>query len=368
MRILPFLSVACLPLLLSACAFGLAEEAAPGSSGADAPFDLRDPPGQGLPRAQPDPGAPWGEGDTAEDTVGDTGSSAGGSALAGLSFYVDPDSNAALLAEEWRLDHADDAAMMDRIAGQPVAMWLGGWNSDVAADTDARASAAAATGTVPIFVLYDVPQRDCGGYSAGGGDPDSYRAWIDEVARGLAGRPSVIVLEPDSLALITCLSSSELQDRYDLLRYATRTLKAAGDARVYLDAGNPAWIAAPEMAARLADAGVAEADGFAVNVSNFHTSADDIAYAETVAADLDGAHFIIDTSRNGLGAPADNEWCNPPDRALGNPPGTVTDSPLADAYLWVKAPGESDGSCNGGPSAGQWWPDYALGLAERANW
>ena len=33
-----------------------------------------------------------------------------------------------------------------------------------------------------------------------------------------------------------------------------------------------------------------------------------------------------------------------------------------DAYLWVKAPGESDGTCNGGPYAGAWWPDYALRL------
>jgi hypothetical protein len=30
------------------------------------------------------------------------------------------------------------------------------------------------------------------------------------------------------------------------------------------------------------------------------------------------------------------------------------------------APGESDGTCNGGPAAGQWWADYALGLAKRA--
>ena len=41
---------------------------------------------------------------------------------------------------------------------------------------------------------------------------------------------------------------------------------------------------------------------------------------------------------------------------------------LVDAYLWVKRPGESDGTCNGGPAAGgcAWSPDYALGLAQRA--
>ena len=38
-----------------------------------------------------------------------------------------------------------------------------------------------------------------------------------------------------------------------------------------------------------------------------------------------------------------------------------------DAYLWVKTPGESDGTCNGGPRAGQWWPEYALGLSRTAE-
>ncbi|WP_367651855.1 hypothetical protein [Curtobacterium sp. MCPF17_052] len=28
----------------------------------------------------------------------------------------------------------------------------------------------------------------------------------------------------------------------------------------------------------------------------------------------------------------------------------------------MKTPGLSDGSCNGGPAAGQWWESYALAL------
>jgi len=37
----------------------------------------------------------------------------------------------------------------------------------------------------------------------------------------------------------------------------------------------------------------------------------------------------------------------------------VTDGSGLDALLWVKAPGESDGSCNGDPAAGQWFQSYA---------
>ena len=60
----------------------------------------------------------------------------------------------------------------------------------------------------------------------------------------------------------------------------------------------------------------------------------------------------------------------------------ATDTGLVDAYLWVKVPGESDGSCNrsvsgsttdpewGGivdPAAGAWFPQQALQLAQLAN-
>jgi endoglucanase len=74
---------------------------------------------------------------------------------------------------------------------------------------------------------------------------------------------------------------------------------------------------------------------------------------------------VIDTSRNGRGADGD-KWCNPAGRALGSRPTAITGEPLADAFFWVKTPGESDGNCNGGPAAGEWWAENALGLAQRA--
>jgi endoglucanase len=79
-------------------------------------------------------------------------------------------------------------------------------------------------------------------------------------------------------------------------------------------------------------------------------------------------HFVIDTSRNGRGRAPSGERCNPPGRALGAPPRTTRlPSRLVDALRWVKRPGESDGTCRGGPPAGRWWRDYALGLARRAG-
>ena len=47
---------------------------------------------------------------------------------------------------------------------------------------------------------------------------------------------------------------------------------------------------------------------------------------------------------------------------MGPEPTVSTGTALLDAELWIKAPGESDGSCNGGPPAGQFWLAYALML------
>jgi endoglucanase len=78
---------------------------------------------------------------------------------------------------------------------------------------------------------------------------------------------------------------------------------------------------------------------------------------------LGGAHYVIDTSRNGAG-PLGVEWCNPPGRKLGVPPTLETADPEhLDAYLWLKRPGESDGSCNGAPVAGAFWDKQAIELA-----
>jgi endoglucanase len=136
---------------------------------------------------------------------------------------------------------------------------------------------------------------------------------------------------------------------------------------VYLDAGNAHWQSAATMAARLRQADVAQARGFSLNTSNFDTTSSETTYGEAIAKSLGtGAHFVIDTSRNGQGRAPEGAWCNPPGRGLGETPTANTGNSLIDAYLWVKMPGASDGTCNGGPSAGQWWPEYALGLAERA--
>lgn len=288
--------------------------------------------------------------------------------LAGRRLWVAPDAPARAQADAWRASRPADAALMDRMAAQPQGDWFGEWSGDVRAAVARRVDAAAAAGAVPLLVAYNIPQRDCGGWSGGGATADAYRAWIRAFAQGIGDRRALVVLEPDALALLDCLDAASRETRYALLRDAVGVLAALPRTSVYLDAGHSRWHGVPEMAARLAQAGGADAQGFSLNVSNYLATAELTAYGRELAAATGGKHFVIDTSRNGLGPAPDGAWCNAPGRALGAAPTGPTSEPRLDALLWIKRPGESDGPCNGGPAAGTWWPEYALGLAQRAAW
>jgi endoglucanase len=230
--------------------------------------------------------------------------------------------------------------------------------------------------------------------------------------------------------------------RYTELNYAVDRLRAGARTSVYLDGTHSAWLAVGDIAQRLANAGVLRAAGFFTNVSNYRRLDYESKYATWISKCLafannadDGgwrlghydwcasqyfsplgpvdpndistwvysdqwfdqnlgaaqptAHFVIDTSRNGQGPwtpPAGKytdpqDWCNPPGRGAGVRPTTSSGSPLGDALLWIKVPGESDGTCTRGlpagsvdpewgivdPAAGQWFPQQALQLAQLAN-
>lgn len=291
-----------------------------------------------------------------------------------VQFFIDPNSNARRQAEAWRATRPDDAAAMMTIADRPQADWFGGWVPDIREDVDARVTEITKSGAVPVLVAYDLPYRDCGQYSAGGqNDPEGYQAWIQGFAEGIGDRPAVVILEPDGLPLTGCLDDRQRAERFALIAFAVETFEARPTTDVYIDAGHSAWLPPEEAARRLMLAGIGRATGFSLNVSNFQRTDDLIAYGKTVVEAIgaeDGTHFVIDTSRNGNGpweADDPETWCNPPGRALGETPTVETADPLVDAYLWIKRPGESDGSCRGAPVAGEWFPDYALELVRNAS-
>lgn len=291
-----------------------------------------------------------------------------GNPLSGKTLYINPQSPAKKQAEEWRHTRPQDASRMDMLATQPQSQWFGGWNSNIYADVRTAVGNANALGQIPVLVAYNIPLRDCGGWSGGGvGNEAAYTAWIQSFADAIQNDKAVVILEPDAIAHMDCLSETDKQKRFKMMSDAVHIFKSKPNTAVYIDAGHAFWVPSDSMSERLKVSGIDKADGFSLNVSNFISTGDNISYGEKLSKLVNNKHFVIDTSRNGLG-PNGGEWCNPSGRAFGQKPTTNANNPLVDALLWIKTPGESDGSCNGGPAAGQWWGEYALGLAVKAGW
>jgi endoglucanase len=360
-----------------------------------------------------------------------------------VRFYVEPHTNAGDQAALWAAEgRTADAAAMRALANVSQAIWFTkGTPDEVRGQVRDVVTAAARAHRVPVLSAYYIPGRDCSQYSAGGAPSEqAYQQWISAFAKGIGDRRAVVILEPDGLALLSSEpwcgeggggSTGQPEDlalvdeRFREINYGIAALHRQPHTAVYIDSGHSAWqqindydagYGVPNqqlgMASRLLAGGVAKADGFFLNVSNYRSDAELADYGTRLSkclafrmrtgaaacTDADIAaepndprrltHYVVDTSRNGQGPwtpptgvyPDAQDWCNPPGRGLGIRPTTETGDPLIDARLWVKRPGESDGSCTRGtagpqdpeygivdPAAGAWWADYALGLAQRAN-
>jgi endoglucanase len=291
------------------------------------------------------------------------------------TLYTNPTGEIATDAEAWAATNPGDAPRMNRLASMPMAEWYVGLNTNIQSDVNSYVTAASTAGQLPVLVAYNIPDRDCGGDSAGGASTAAaYTAWIAGLAAGIGNRPAMVIIEPDALAGMDCLSSANQQTRLQLIAAAIHTLKTETAAKVYIDAGNSNWQTAAVMATRLESADISEADGFSLNVSNFYTTSSNISYGTQLSQLVGNKHFVIDTSRNGTGPDSADDWCNPAGRAVGQTPTLQTDTSLVDAYLWVKGPGGSDGACGptedgtSAPAAGIWWPQDALALMEAAGW
>jgi endoglucanase len=402
-------------------------------------------------------------------------------------FYVPLPNHDALrqLAQLIRSHNKADARLIAEMIATPQAVWFTkGTPKSVKQDVKLVVKLAAATRTVPVLVAYNIPFRDCAQFSAGGATTaQAYKDWIDGFAAGIGNGKAIVILEPDGLGIIPWYdpygsadgssaldwcqpaeanSATAAAERFAMLNYAVDALKAHSNVSVYLDGTHSAWLGTGDAAQRLVQAGVARADGFYLNVSNYHFNANLVQYGTWISSciayattnnpgDFNGCpnqywnggplpskiaqlrgewngvalsaygewsdttdvdtlntsginlrytnmlgatqattHFVIDTSRNGLGAwqppagyPDPQDWCNPPGRGLGLRPTADTGIALLDAYLWVKIPGESDGECTRGlgpggttvdpewnrvdPAAGAWFPEMALDLAHNAH-
>ncbi|HEY6724042.1 MAG TPA: glycoside hydrolase family 6 protein [Polyangiaceae bacterium] len=349
--------------------------------------------------------------------------------FAGASFFVNPS------YAERVLTSIDDAPEMEaalrEVAKQPTAIWL-----DRIAAVDrvppalaAAAQQAAAQGQprVPVFVVYDLPNRDCAAHASAGelraeaeGEQRYRSEFIDVIAGEFARHPEqriVAILEPDSLANLAtnmnvpkCAESADLYKRS--IAYAIATLSLP-NVYLYIDAAHTGWLGwdgnRSAMAAIYHEVlelagGTDRIRGFATNVSNYNAldgnwgwklessnpCPSEYCYVEKLnetleAAGIRGKGFLVDTSRNGVAEARTQwgHWCNIKGAGLGERP-AIAPRPLVDAYYWVKPPGESDGvsdpkaprfdeycvsqdSAPDAPQAGEWFSSYFLELVDNAN-
>ncbi len=347
----------------------------------------------------------------------------------GAHFYVNPDY--AKKVQSTAAANPGKAEQIKKVAAQPTALWLDTIASVAGIDGKigdaAKQKAADGKPAVPVFVVYDLPNRDCAAKSSAGeltvenGGEARYRTeFIDPIAKAFAAHPKqriVAIVEPDSLPNIaTNLDQRKCKASEDVYRnsvaYAISKLSLP-NVYLYLDAAHAGWLgwdgnrnAAAEIFKQVLTmaGGVDRIRGFATNVSNYtplegddgkklepsNPCGNELCYVKLMAESLakvgiTNKGFIVDTARNGRAGIRTKwgSWCNVKGAGLGERP-RVSPGPLIDAYFWVKPPGEADGVADpkaprfdencagpdatpGAPQAGQWFESYFLALVQNAN-
>jgi endoglucanase len=246
---------------------------------------------------------------------------------------------------------AEAEQRIETLLQTPVAQWLTGPPTDAPRTIAENLRRAEAQGAVPVFVVYNITDRDLGGESGGGSEsPDAYRSWVGEVSDAVGDAPAVLVLEPDALAGVPQMDGDQQDERIGLLHDALTVFRERNPAAaVYLDVGHSRWLTAARVADLVdrVDEDGTLVTGVALNVSNQRPEAELREYA----ADLWDAlgrrvHVILDSSMNGASNTGELlEWCNPEGERVGTLPDTVFDPDAWFEEVYVKAPGESDGRC-----------------------
>ena len=223
---------------------------------------------------------------------------------ANTQFYIPKPNHGALDQISALTSSGDkaDANLIKEMIQTPQAVWFTkGTPKTVLQDVRNTVLRATDKGQVAVLVAYNIPFRDCAQFSAGGATTAAeYKAWIDGFAAGIGNAKAVVILEPDSLGIIPWYQpfgtnglewcqpgdanpASAASDRFALLNYAVGALKAHSNTSVYLDGTHSAWLGVGDAADRLVQAGVAHADGFYLNVSNYQFAANSVQYGTWIS-------------------------------------------------------------------------------------
>lgn len=281
-------------------------------------------------------------------------------------FFVTPRTQ----CMEWCKENANDpraSLILKHIGSKPVARWV--YDSTSIRDAGQDISEAFARHQLPVIVAYNLPNRDLGSHSRGGEKSTSrYASWAARLAQTIGYCPAIVILEPDALMHATSLGIPEQQEICAQLNAAIQAFAFyAPNAWVYVDAGSGDWPPVEKLIPLFAQLQMNRVRGVSVNVSNYNADEVCIEFVRQLREELEKVNlrvdgWVYDTSRNGTGISKGGEWCNPPKKMLGKTAQINING--ADACLWVKLPGESDGECGAYPhlKAGEFSPEIAYNL------
>eukprot|EP01118_Nematostelium_gracile_P000852 TRINITY_DN1084_c0_g1_i1.p1 TRINITY_DN1084_c0_g1~~TRINITY_DN1084_c0_g1_i1.p1 ORF type:complete len:475 (-),score=128.48 TRINITY_DN1084_c0_g1_i1:51-1274(-) len=306
---------------------------------------------------------------------------------------------------------------------QHTALWIDNIAkiSALAPYLDAAKSSQSSTGkkTVVTIIIYNLPNRDCSAAASAGeiacADSDcvdginTYKTqYVDPIVEILKQYPTLTIatiIEPDSLPNIaTNLGVAKCAQAEKAYRagtsYTISSLATINNVAIYLDAAHGGWLGWNTNLRAIATIFKSVVDnaggpgvirGFATNVANYQplgstsNSADPCKFQTQGNSAIDEVHYInlldaalndvgitqkgyvVDTGRNGgaqTRATCAN-WCNIRNAGAGQRPSAdtagVTGSNKIDAFVWVKPPGESDGTSD--TSAPRYDPNCSTGDA-----
>jgi hypothetical protein len=204
----------------------------------------------------------------------------------------------------------------------------------------------------------------------------TFRRRVNEMAAATDRRPAVYLLELDAIGSSSCIVKMGSLSQWEAdLRYEMTTMEALPHTVVYVEGGYSDSNTVGYTARVLNAIGVNKIRGFFTNDTHENWTIDEVKWATKVSKLTHGAHFIVNTAENGNGPKVNSnrvkfgndDLCNPPGRAIGPADTTNTGFAPVDAFLWTFPPGNSSGSCGGGPPSGTFWTARAVQLAEAAN-
>ncbi len=283
-----------------------------------------------------------------------------------------------------------DIQLLEKIASEPEAQRISTASSDKGFSPGTPGGLAAFTnklfcgnftadpGTVPIISTY-LMHPVLGGCSTTA-QIQSYMPLFEQRVNAIVSATGdhavVYLLELDAVGSSACMSQKGSLPAWEkMLKYEVDQFATLPHAVVYVEGGYSDSNTPQYAAKMLNQVDISKIRGFFTNDTHLQWTSHEIKYGETISQLTHGAHFVINTSDNGQGPKLNphpttqgvEDNCNPPGRGLGLQPTTDTGVANVDAYLWTHIPGNSGGSCNGGPPPGTFFPAYAIGMASRAN-